>query len=57
MKKQTLLLLLVGTLCMSFSLLMQPFFEVPSNIGDFLKGFGVTMMVASVFVERKLNRG
>jgi hypothetical protein len=56
MKKQTLWLLVIGNLCMAFTLFASPFFNVPNSIGDFLKGFGVTFVVSALFVQRKMER-
>jgi len=55
-KKQTILLMMVGTLCMSFTLLTRHFFETPLDIEDFLKGLGVAFIISSVFVQRTLER-
>lgn len=56
LKKQTILLLAIGTLCMSFTLLTRHFFETPLDIEDFLKGLGVAFTISSLFVQRKLER-
>jgi hypothetical protein len=56
MKKQTLWLLLIGSVCMSFSLLASPFIKVPDSITDFLKGMGVAFIIAALFVQKKLQR-
>jgi len=56
MKKQTLLLLVVGNLCMSFTLLTQNLFTVPEGPADFLKGLGITLTISALFVQLKLER-
>lgn len=55
-KKQTILLLFIGTLCMSFTLLTRLFFETPVDIADFLKGLGVAFIISALFVQKKLER-
>lgn len=47
LKRQAILLLIVGTLCMSFTLLTKHFFETPLDLEDFLKGLGVTFVIYS----------
>jgi hypothetical protein len=56
MKRQTLLLLLVGTLCMSFTLFTRHFFNVPDALSDFLKGLGVVFIISALFVQKKLEK-
>lgn len=56
MKKTTIYLLSIGTLCMSFTLLTRHFFETPLGIEDFLKGLGVAFIISSLFVQKKLER-
>jgi hypothetical protein len=56
MKRQTILLLLVGTLCMSFTLFTKHFFKVPDTLGDFLKGLGVAFIISALFVQKKLEK-
>lgn len=56
MKKQTILLLAIGTLSMSFTLLTRHFFETTLEVEDFLKGLGVAFIISSLFVQRKLER-
>lgn len=55
-KRQTILLLFVGALCMSFTLLTRHFFETPKDLEDFIKGIGVAFIISSLFVQRKLER-
>jgi hypothetical protein len=56
MKKQTILLLTIGTLSMSFTLLTRHFFEITVDVEDFLKGLGVAFIISSIFVQKKLQR-
>lgn len=56
MKKTTIFLLTIGTLCMSFNLLTRHFFNTSLEIDDFLKGLGVAFMISSLFVQRKLQK-
>ncbi len=53
MKKTTIYLLLIGTLCVSFTLITRHFFKTPSGIEDFLKGLGVAFIISSLFVQNK----
>ncbi|HMG15116.1 MAG TPA: hypothetical protein VK590_06705 [Saprospiraceae bacterium] len=53
MKKQSLLLLLFGALCMSFPLFARTFIYIPDNAADFLKGFGVAMIFGALIIQRK----
>lgn len=46
---------MIGTLCMSFTLLTRHFFETPIDIDDFLKGLGLAFIISSLFVQRKLE--
>ena len=56
LKKKTIFLLMIGALCMSFTLLTRHFFETPMNIEDFLKGLGIAFIISSLFVQKKLER-
>lgn len=56
LKKQTILLLLIGTLLMSFTLLTRHFFGIPIDLEDLLKGLGVGFIISSLFVQRKLEK-
>ena len=56
LKKQTLWLIAIGTVCMSFTLLTRHFFETPIDLADFLKGLGVAFIGASLFLQKKLER-
>ena len=44
MKKHTLWLLLLGNLCMSFTVFTRSWFMVPETITDFFKGFGIVLV-------------
>ena len=56
LKKPVIHLLVIGTLCMSFTLLTRHFFKTSLDIEDFFKGLGVAFIVSSLFVQRKLER-
>jgi len=56
MKRQTLLLILIGTLCMSFTLFTRHFLNVPDNLSDFFKGLGIAFIISALFVQKKLER-
>jgi hypothetical protein len=56
MKKQTLWLLVIGSVCMSFSLFASPFIKISDPITDFLKGLGVAFIISALFVQKKLSR-
>jgi len=51
MKKSTILLLTIGTLCMSFTLLTRHFFTTALDIEDFLKGLGVAFIISSLIIQ------
>ena len=56
LKKPVIHLLVIGTLCMSFTLLTRHFFKTPLDIEDFFKGLGVAFIVSPLFIQRKLER-
>lgn len=56
MKKQTILLLLIGSLCLSITLLTRHFFTIPEDPADFIKGFGAALIIGALFVQRKLSK-
>ncbi len=57
MKKKTKSLLVTGLLCMGFTLFTKYIFQVPEDIDDFLKGFGVVFIVSALFMHvRKKSR-
>ena len=56
MKKQTIRLLVLGAFLMGFTLVTNHFFETPQGIADFLKGLGCAFIIASLLVQRKLER-
>ncbi len=56
MKKQTRILLLLGSLCMSFSLFTHRFFITPESIDDFLKGLGVAFIFSAFIKQVYLQR-
>jgi len=56
MKKQPLWFIVIGNLCMAFTLFTSPFIKVPDSIGDFLKGFGVVFVISALFIQKKKER-
>ena len=56
MKKQTRLLMLIGALSMSFTMFTRSFINVPESVSDFLKGFGVAIILGAFFLERRKRR-
>jgi hypothetical protein len=52
MKREAILLLLSGSLCISFRFLTSPFITVPVDLADFLKGMGVSFMIAALIIEK-----
>lgn len=52
LKKTTRLMLLIGAFCMAFPMLTRSFMETPEGLGDFLKGFGVAVMIGALVLER-----
>lgn len=55
-KKQTILLIFAGTLCMSFTLLTRHFFETAIDVNDFLIGIGAAFIFSALIVQKKLTR-
>jgi hypothetical protein len=55
MSKQSTLLFLAGTLAMSFGTMTRTFFYISENVDDFLKGFGVTIMVGAFILDRVIR--
>ncbi|MCB0445627.1 MAG: hypothetical protein R2812_00925 [Gelidibacter sp.] len=53
LKTQTVLVFGIGGLCMGISLLTKPFFNIPQDLADFIKGLGVGLIIASFFVQWK----
>ena len=57
MKKQTLILLVIGSLCVSLTLFTKHLFSGFNDIDDFAKGLlGVALIISALFVQRKLER-
>lgn len=56
MKKQTLILLIIGSLCVSFTLFSKHLFSGFNDIDDFAKGLGVAFIISALFVQRKLEK-
>ena len=53
LKKETLWLLLAGTALMSLNLLAPDRINLSDSLTDFLKGFGLSLLIAALFVEKK----
>lgn len=56
MKRQTLTLVVLGSLCMSFTLLTRHIFTVPIDVDDFLKGLGVAFTISALFAQKRLEQ-
>ncbi len=56
MASKTVLLLAVGTFCLSFPLLARHLIQIPAGPGDFLKGLGLAFMLSALFIQHKLER-
>lgn len=55
MNTKTKWLLLTGLLCLSFTMFTKPFMTVPASIGDFLKGFGLSLAAGALIVAGKIK--
>jgi len=51
MKKQTRLLLLIGMLSISFNLFTRSFLAMPEDVVDFLRGFGIAIILGVFVLE------
>lgn len=56
MKKQTKILIVLGSICMSFTLLARHFISVPLSVDDFFKGLAVAFMFSALLLQRKFER-
>jgi hypothetical protein len=56
MKKQTLILLVIGSFCVSLTLFSKHLSSGFNDIDDFAKGLGVALIISALFVQRKLER-
>jgi hypothetical protein len=56
MKKETLWLLFIGGLLTISSFITSLFIDIPEAAEDFLKGFGVALIVAALFLQRKSQK-
>jgi hypothetical protein len=56
LSKQTLVLLLTGNLCIAVSYLLNKIIPASADLGDFIKGFGVAMVIMSLFIRGKNKR-
>lgn len=57
MNKQSYRLLLLGNLLMSLPMLLRSWLPIPEDPADFLKGFGVALILAAAFTMRKNKCG
>jgi hypothetical protein len=48
--------MLAGALCMGFTLLTRSFISVPESWADFLKGFGVAVILSAFILEIKKKK-
>lgn len=55
MTSKTVLLLAVGTFCLSFPLLGSHVIPIPAGPGDFLKGLGVAFILSALIIQHKLE--
>jgi hypothetical protein len=55
MRKQTINLIILGSLFMSFTLFTQDIFTVSNGTEDFIKGLGVAFNISALFVQKKLE--
>jgi ribose/xylose/arabinose/galactoside ABC-type transport system permease subunit len=54
MRKGICWLMLVGSLCMSFTSFTRSFLHVSENVEDFFKGFGIVLVISAlIFMQRK----
>jgi O-antigen/teichoic acid export membrane protein len=56
MKKQTLWLLLIGGLFTSITFFTSSFINMPDSTRDFMKGFGVALIVGALFLQGKSKK-
>lgn len=56
MTSKSVLLLVVGTFCMSFTLLTRHITDIPAGPGDFLKGLGLAFILSALIIQHKLER-
>jgi len=56
MKKQSLWLLLTGSLFTSFTFFAGSFINIPDPTEDFMKGFGVALIVGALFLQGKSKK-
>lgn len=52
MNKKALWLLLIGSLLMALPVSTRWFFTIPVDAADFIKGFGVALIIASAFKSK-----
>jgi len=56
MKKQTLRLIMIGTLIGTIPFFAKTVFGVHDDIYDFIRGLGVAVTISALFVQKKLER-
>jgi ribose/xylose/arabinose/galactoside ABC-type transport system permease subunit len=56
MKKQTCWFMLIGALCIGFTSLTRSVFTVPESISDFIKGFGIAVILSTFILEVRRKR-
>ena len=54
-KRPTILLIVAGSIFMSFDLITHSYFEISKDVCEFLKAFGASLVCASLFVQLKLE--
>jgi hypothetical protein len=55
MKNKVKMMMLAGMICLSFNLIVKHFIQIPGDVVDFVKGFGVALIISCLFVQRKLE--
>jgi len=56
MKRLTLWLLLIGSLLMIFTLLADSFINISPSLEDFVKGFGITLVVGALLLQKNSKK-
>ena len=56
MSKQSMFLFFAGILAMSFGTMTRALFYISEDVDDFLKGFGVSIMVGALILDRWKGR-
>ena len=45
-----------GIMLMALPFMVKHIFELPEDLGDFVRGFGVALVVGSLFLQKKQER-